>query len=487
MKRAAALALTTAALAACPRPAPLALPDPPARPVASAVPAGETCGGLHAEACARARGMLAAASGATNVRHEYILDPTSSFAAGRGLSRGDDGLWSAIPTACAKPHDGGPAHPVDATTIDVGFVGVAVDGTMLSADVDLGPYFSAGGSAGVHTLRLVAIAFVRDLDPQFFDASDDVTYAGDSACACGRASHFVGAVKMGGMLSYDVEVRAAEAHGRAFALLSASLAAHDARVRESRVGGLEVDGLDQFMDASGPPKSAHPLRFKVANPVPLAYAVYPLADVCKFALPEPQVTPDPVDFGDVAYGREASRLLHVVNRAAIDVVASYHGASFPIPARGSLDIPATWTPEGDGVGCEGVAREETILFEPADAKVPVTPKQQAVRVVERARAGRGTTVERRHADTGAHRSPDYKAAGFDSACPPDYAVSSCRTENAQCGDSGGGACRGEGYALTAVQSGNGCRFGCTGPTSLIMPSNFCRFDGVTECRLRCPP
>jgi hypothetical protein len=416
----------------------------------------------------------------SNVSHDYLLDPASSFAPGRGLERLPSGLWSATTTACAQPHAGhAGAGRVDATTIDYGFVGVAVDDTIVGADVDIGPYFSAGGSAGTHALRLVAIAFVRDLDPQFFDASEDVTYAG-AACACARASHFVGAVKMGGMLSYDVDAKEGEVHGRALDFVRATLEARGAHVTETRVGGLEVEGIDALLAPGG---SARPrIAFHVSNPVPIAYDVYPLEDVCKFALPEPEVTPVPLDFGDAAYGVEVTRLIHVVNRAAVDVTASYHGTDLVVPARGSADLNASWSPQGDGLGCDVQEREEEIVFSPADATAPCTPKRRAVRVEERVRAGRSSAVQRQHVDTGTHRAPDYRATAFDLACPPDYAPSACRAENADCH---GGPCTSGGYALTATLTGAGCHFGCQGPTSLILPTNSCRFDGVLECRLRC--
>ena len=44
-------------------------------------------------------------------------------------------------------------------------------------------------------MSLVAVAFVRDLDPQFFGASEEVAFGGE-ACTCGRATHFVGSVKI---------------------------------------------------------------------------------------------------------------------------------------------------------------------------------------------------------------------------------------------------------------------------------------------------
>ena len=334
-------------------------------------------------------------------------------------------------------------------------------------------------------MSLVALAFVRDLDPQFFTASDDVTYGGD-ACTCGRATHFVGSVKLGGVLSYEMRVRAGEVHGGALAFFKARLAAGDSRITQTVVGGLEVEGLDAAMtqsakEGSGAPK---PLTFKVKNPVPIAYALYPLADVCRFAFPLPEVSPEIVELGDVPYGREETRLLHIVNRAAIDLRATIGERTFAVPALGSADVPLAWTPNGQALGCEVQTREEILQFTPRDGDVPVTPKTQSVKVTARVRTGRPIFKRHEHIDTGVHRKPDYAATKREFTCPPDYALSSCRTEQAQCGD---GRCTTDGYAVNAEPIENGCRFGCTGPEGLLpgISSMFCRFDAVMECRLRC--
>lgn len=441
-----------------------------------------TCGGLDPSACDRARGMLSAATAFSSVKHEYILDPTSSFAPGRGLERTESGAWSATTTACAEPHAPKGAASIDAARIDFGFVGVAIDNVLVGADADLTPYFSAGGSASVHKVRLVAVAFVRDNDPQFFDASDEVSAVDGPAagCACGRATHYVGAVKLGGLLSYETEVRAVEVHARALDFVKARIEAGDARVTETRVGGLEVEGL------AGPGSDvARPLSFKVTTPVPIAYAVYPIADVCKFSLPAPEVTPAPLDFGEVPYGKEGARLLHIVNRAPIDLFASYRGNLIDVGARASLDLEVRWAPDGDANGCEAQVREEAIVFTPRDTRLAVTPRQQSVRVVEHVRTGRAAMAVRVHVDTGEARAPDYRATARDLACPPDFVASGCRTENAQCAD-GGHACTDGGYALAAAPSGSGCRFSCSGPSSYLpLASNYCRFDAVVDCRLRC--
>lgn len=450
-----------------------------------------SCAGLETAECGRAKGLLAAASGFGNVKHEYLLDTASSIAPGRGVQHDAEGAYSILPTKCAseRAHPGGPPPAVDTkvdrTTIDFTYVGIAIDQHLVSADADLSPWLSAGAEGAEKKVSLVALAFVRDLDPQFFTASDDVTYGGD-ACTCGRATHFVGSVKLGGVLSYEMRVRAGEVHGGALAFFKARLAAGDSRITQTVVGGLEVEGLDAAMtqsakEGSGAPK---PLTFKVKNPVPIAYALYPLADVCRFAFPLPEVSPEIVELGDVPYGREETRLLHIVNRAAIDLRATIGERTFAVPALGSADVPLAWTPNGQALGCEVQTREEILQFTPRDGDVPVTPKTQSVKVTARVRTGRPIFKRHEHIDTGVHRKPDYAATKREFTCPPDYALSSCRTEQAQCGD---GRCTTDGYAVNAEPIENGCRFGCTGPEGLLpgISSMFCRFDAVMECRLRC--
>jgi hypothetical protein len=486
------LALAAALLAACPG----------TRPPDLARGAG-ACGGLDADACRRAEGLLAAASTYTNVRHDYVLDVSSSFVPGRGLARRDHGPWRALPTACATPKGTGteqvdpaaasaqrgpgdgslaaPGRAVDTTTIDFAFVGVAVDDVLVGADAQIAPFLGAGGEASEHTVRLVALAFVRDLDPQFFEASNDVTYAGDG-CACGEATHFVGAVKMGGMLAFETTVRAREARGRALDFVKARLRASEASFRQTSVGSLEVDGLEAQLEGRAP----RPVTFRVKNPVPIAYAAYPIHDVCKLAMPAPDVSPALVDFGDVAYGQEQTRLVHVVNRATIDLYAILREQSFAVPALGSLDIPISWRPEGETAGCESQLREETLVFVPRDPSAPVSPKQQTVRLVERVRTGKGAYRRAEPVDSGEARRPDYGKTARDWTCPQDYVVRECRAERRECSGSTRGCTQGE-FRFDAQTSGNGCHFGCQGPSSLLgLSTSFCRFQAEMECQLRCP-
>lgn len=473
-------------LVACPSNPNITTPPKPAAPGAGA------CAGLDAAECGRAKSLLTAASTFGNVRHEYLLDPTSAMAPGRGVQRFEGGSFSILPTRCAEERGAANAStttkPVDATTIDFSYIGVAVDSALVAADADLAPWLSVGAAGSERTISLVAVAFVRDLDPQFFKAADEVAFQGD-ACTCGRASHFIGAVKSGGLISYEMRVRAGELHGTALEFVRARIAAGDARVHQTVVGGLEIEGLDALAPAGGAAasSSAKPLTFKVKNPVPIAYAIYPLADVCKLAFPAPEVSPEVLDFGDVPYDREETRLVHVVNRASVDLRATLGERTFAVPALGSADVPLTWRPSGQTTGCHALTREDTLQFYPRDETAPITPKTQSVKITSRVRTGKATYARQEHIDSGTGRKPDYASTKRTWLCPADYVVGSCRTDKAQCGD---GKCTTDGYAVNAepaANNGNGCQFGCKGPESLLpaISSNFCRFDALMECRLRC--
>ncbi len=439
------------------------------------------CAGLEGAACGRAKSLLDAASAFGNVRHEIMLDPTSAMVPGRGVQRADAGSFTVLPTQCASERaPRGDGMRVDASTIDFSYVGVAIDQALISADADLMPWLSASSEVTEHTISLVAIAFVRELDPQFFAASPEVTFGGES-CSCGRATHFIGSVKMGGLIAYEMRVRSAELRGHALDFVRARIAAGDVRITQTVVGGLEIDGLH---DAAAGPRE--PLGFRVKTPVPIAYAVYPLGDVCKFAFPAPEVSPETLDFGDVPDGQEASRLVHVVNRAAIDLRTTVGDRTFSLPALGSADIPLSWRATAPTAGCQAQTREDTLLFHPSDETAPVTPKMQSVRIVSHVRTGKADFKRHEHVDSGSGRKPDYASTHREFTCPPDYVVASCRTTNAQCGD---GQCATDGYAVNAEPAPNGCRFGCKGPESLLpgLSPHFCRFDAVMECRLRCSP
>jgi len=434
------------------------------------------CAGLDPKACGTAGQLLGAATSFGNVRHEYLLDPASALAVGRGVARSDGGAYSVLPTRCASSRGAADPAKIDPATIDFSYIGVSIDHALVAADADLAPWLSAGGEASERTVSLVAVAFVRELDPQFFAAAEEVAFGGET-CACGRATHFVGSVKMGGLISYEMRVRSAELRGRALEFVKARIASGDARVTQTVAGGLEIEGLDRVGEGK-------PLSFRVKTPVPIAYAVYPLSDVCTFAFPLPEVSPESVDFGEVPYEKEATRLVHVVNRASIDLRASLGDKTFAVPALGSADLPVTWRPSGTTTGCHEEVREDTIQFYPRDPSAPVTPKQHSVRLRERVRTGKPDFFRHEHVDSGSGRKPDYASTRRDWTCPADYVVASCKTEKAQCGD---GSCTTDGYAVNAEPGANGCRFGCKGPESFLpgLSSNFCRFDAKMECRLRC--
>jgi hypothetical protein len=436
--------------------------------------------------CVAADDLIAAASSFGNVAHDFVIDPTGAMAPGRGLERvqvGSAASWSPVPIACAEPASAN-ATPNSAgatadATIDYAFVGVSVDSTVVGADADLTPYVSIGAEGSVHTVRVMALAFVRERDPQFFKASRDVI-ADAGACRCGRASHFVGAVKYGGILSYEAKVRRGEAHGSALSFIKAKIASNDADVRRVVIGGLEVSGLRELASGGVDARS----HFVVRNPVPIAFAAYPLADVCRLQFPAPEVTPQRVDFGVVPTGKTGTRLIHVENHSSIDALAYYGEQAFSLPGGGSVDIPLVWAPRADTPICEVQTREETLQFVPAHSDVQVTPRQHSVRVAEQIMTGSAGTTRRERIDTGSARKPDYAATQRSVACPPGYVASACKTARAECGD--GAGCTRDGYAISVEQSETSCRFRCQGPTSMLTASNYCRFDAEVECVLRCP-
>jgi hypothetical protein len=433
------------------------------------------CPTLAASACTRARGLVAAANAFDEMSHDYVLAGTRGVALGRGLEELPAAAFRAVPETCAR-RDVDEAARLDPSVIDFAFVGVAVDGTLVAPDAELGPFL---GEDGPHEVRLVALALVRDLAAATFAASPRVTSSA-KGCACARATHFAGGEKMGGMLAYTMAARARDAPVRALDFVRARLSDRHATIAETRVGGLEIDGLDAIL-AGG----AHrPPSFKVTSPVAVAHALYPIADVCGFALPTPEVAPLPMDFGDAPYGTSATRLLHVVNRASIDLHAILGARTFPLPARGTLDLPLTWTPDGDAPGCEVQTREEVVVFLPEDPELAVAPKQQIAHVLEHVRTGRPMVARAEHVELGESRRPNFSATVRDWSCPRDFVLASCRADRAQCSDSAR-TCSSDGYAVSAAPTANGCHFACSGPAGARAPQ-FCRFDALMECRLRCP-
>jgi hypothetical protein len=438
-----------------------------------------SCGGLQDAECTRAKGLLAAATSYGNVNHEFLLDTTSAMAPGRGIQKLPGGVYSPVPLECAHPKNAAAGDaPPKTEQLDFTYIGLSIDNALVSAETDLLPFLSAGASGSTHSVKLIALAFVQDRDPQFFEGTGALTAEGES-CQCGRASHFVGSVKYGGMLAYETSVTTGEVHAKALEFIQAKLQTNSTDLRQISTGGLEVIGLEEALSG----KSKAPLQFRVKSPVPVAYAVYPVTDVCKFAFPAPEVSPAILDFGEVPSGRTARKLLHVQNRANIDVRALYKDQTFALPAQGSIDIPVSLTPTAENIGCETTSQEEALTFLPASKDAPVSPKQQSARIVERVTTGKATLLKRESVDTGEARRPDYAATARQIACPRDYVLQACRAEKPECGDKKN--CASSDYRVTAEESNGACKFACSGPTSVITGGNYCRFEAVAECRLRC--
>jgi hypothetical protein len=437
----------------------------------SVLPSGEGVAGVPSGLA-----LLDAAKSFGNVEHDFVLDPTSALVPGRGLEKTAAGAWKLTPLECATAKQAGVTAEAATTDIDFSYVGLAVDSTLVGADADLSPYFAAGAEASVHTLRLTAIAIVRDRDPQFFRAGTSLRM-GEGACECGRATHFASAVKYGGMLAYETTVRKSDVHASALGLFRARLAANDGTVKQVSIGGLVVTGLD----AAGKGTYA-PLSFKVNKPVPVAYATYPVSDVCEFAFPEPDVSPSPLDFGAVS-GAPAERLLHVQSRAPIDSLVTYNELTVMLPAEGSVDIPVRWSDTSAKQGCHLDTREEALQVRPKDSAARAVPKELSVRISERALTGAPVAVQREHLDSGEARRPDYAATNKTYRCPEHYVPSACRVENAACAD--GKGCTIDGYVVRSERTQEGCHFECAGPTSYLIGKNACRFDAITECVQSC--
>jgi hypothetical protein len=436
------------------------------------------CGKLRGAACTQALGLVAAASAYGDIGVDYALDPSGKLAAGRALERTARGAWRPAPGACARPTaplpKPAPQAPTDA--IDFAYVGVLIDDALVSADADAAP-FAGPDDPPAHRVALVAFALARDTIPTFVEGASGLTPTADG-CACGRATHFAGAARSGGLLTLETTVAAGHLRGRAIDVFRAAIDAGHVPV-ETRLGGLDVRGLDAFVASAAP----LPLRFSLASPVPVAVPVYPIADLCRFALPAPDVAPTPLDFGDAPYGTEVTRPLHVTNRAPVALDAILGARTLAVPPRGTLDIPLHWVPDGDAPGCETQTREETILFVPRGARTPLTPTTQTARVVERIRTGPPTVAHAEHLEAPPARRPAPATTQRDWTCPRDFVLTACRAERPQCSDVSR-ICASTGASITAAQVGNGCHFACKAPPGQD-PLAFCRFEASMECRLRC--
>ncbi|WP_437937512.1 hypothetical protein [Sorangium sp. So ce341] len=493
-------------------PGPPEVPAPPSRrPGAAVLPACKGSG------CSQAGALLEAARAFSDVRHDYLLDTSSAMVPGRGLSRSAAGVFSPVGVACAQPKaatpapavagataapgatsapgatasaaaQGGPAPGEGERAIDFRYVGIAVDSVLVGADVDLPAYFSAGGTLDRRRLRLVAMALVADEDPQFFDPTESVVPAPGGGCACGRATHFIGAVKRGAMVAYETDVTAGEAHGTAIGLFKARIEAGDRRVTMTSVGELAIEGVEgaPVAGAKGGGQAFGALRLEVKKAVPLAYAIYPVADVCRFSLAEPEITPQPVDLGVVPYGATGTAQALITNRAQVDIRVTHGERTVEVPAHGSAELTFSWAPEGATAGCERQTRRDTFVVQPKDAASPVVPRERAVVVPLQVTTGMPTFSKHEPIATETGRSPDYGRASVDWTCPAGYVVDQCEPQLSSCLSSTG-SCNAEGYRLTAeaTADGRGCAFRCTGPSSSIWGDHGCAYTAAMVCRLGC--
>ncbi|MGK3988609.1 hypothetical protein WME99_36535 [Sorangium sp. So ce136] len=471
--------------------------------------------------CSQAGALLAAARAFSDVRHDYLLDTSSAMVPGRGLSRSAAGVFSPVGLACAQPKAeraapagagaslgssgsaapgavaaaapaiaAAPGAPVPAPgerAIDFRYVGIAVDSVLVGADVDLPAYFSAGGTLDRRRLRLVAMALVADEDPQFFDPTESVVPAPGGGCACGRATHFIGAVKRGAMVAYETDVTAGEAHGTAIGLFKARIEAGDRRVTMTSVGELAIEGVEGAPVAGAKGGQAFgALRLEVKKAVPLAYAIYPVADVCRFSLAEPEIAPLPLDLGVVPYGATGTAQALITNRAQVDIRVTHGERAVEVPAHGSAELTFSWTPEGETAGCERQTRRETFVVQPKDPASPVVPRERAVVVPLQVTTGMPTFSKHEPIATETGRSPDYGRASVDWTCPAGYVAEQCEPQLASCLSSTG-SCNAEGYRLTAeaTADGRGCAFRCTGPSSSIWGDHGCAYTATMVCRLGC--
>jgi hypothetical protein len=399
-----------------------------------------------------------------------------SFGAGIALTRGALG-WRSSASRCAVALPGqasdAPAAAGDAVTY--AFVGVAIDGTLVSADADVAPLL--GAPPATHDVRLVALALTDRPTHAWAAGPALVQKATDDSCACDGATHFAGDSRAGGALAFAFTAPRLGEHARAIDLVAAALGDPERAVREVNEG-LAIDGVEGVLAGDG-----RPLGFHVAAPRAIATDAEPLDDLCTFATPE--VTPSPVDFGVAPYGTPATRVVHVANRSALDLEALVGARTVALPARAAIDLPLAWTPDGDAVRCETQTRDESILFLPAGrdhGRDAAAPSGRRARVLETVRTGkpRVERAERVEVPGRAAREEDKKPREW--SCPPDYEVTACRAENRVCAD--GRGCTSGGYGVVAEPRGrDGCRFACRGPQG---SAGLCRFDAVMECALACP-
>jgi hypothetical protein len=423
-------------------------------------PAHAHCASLDSAACDHASALILAASTYVDEAHDYVLR-SAAIAPQSALARTNEG-WLSLSLACARPR--APTPKLDPRVTDYAFVGVVVDTTLVSADADIGPLLAHG--SGPHDVKLVALAFVRDLDPPSFEPSAALVERPSGGCSCGEASHFVGATKYGASLSYGIRPRpiARDTHVRALDFVRAAFADPHVAVTEARVGKMAIEGLGPLLSPSRAPGASAPPTFRITDAVPVAYAASPVGELCDF--PAPEVSPSPLDFGVAPYGTEARRTVHVVNRAPIDLRAILGASTFVLPAHGAIDLPLRWTPDGDAPGCETQTRDESIPFLRLGGSTPRT-----ARVLETIRTGRPSVEQTERVGPAA---PDPRATR-DWTCPRDFVRSSCRVANASGGD-----------AVAEPRGKDACHFACRSAVPGGGPA-ACRFDATMSCALFCAP
>jgi hypothetical protein len=425
--------------------------------------ATSACSSLDAPSCARAFALVRAARTFADEAHDYVL-ASGGLAAGTGLARAQDG-WHALGLECARASPATPRLSLD--VVDYAFVGVAVDGTLVSSDADVGPVLARDAPAG-HDVRLVAMAFVRDLSEPSFDRTTAILETAAGSCTCNEATHFAGATRYGATLEYAFRAPRTtawfgrgEPHVRAIDVVRAALADPDRAVRESRVGSLVIDGLR----SQGTSAASSPLTFHVTDAKPVARAASPIAELCDF--PAPELSPSPIDFGVAPYGTEVSRSVHAVNRAPIELRALLGASTYVVPAGGAVDLPLRWTPEGDAPGCETQTRDEAIPFLRPSGKTA-----RVGRVLETVRTGRPVVSRRERVEPLPPRL-DVASSVREWSCPADFLRTACRAEGAGAFD-----------AVAEARGDRTCHFACRGAGG---QRASCRFDAVMECALHCPP
>jgi hypothetical protein len=446
----------TAAVAGCARAHPAA--NDPQAPCASLAP----------DECRRARGLVAAASTYDDEPHAFLL-ATRDLATGRGVARGPAGDRSGV-RGCAAVTATAVARDVDVRAVEYGFVGAAVDATLLSADADVAPLLAEGD----HVIRLVAMALVRDTAHPAITPGPALKPK-EGACACGDATHVLGEARWGALVSYEAPAPRVRRATRALDLVRAVLGDPKTHVKVTRLGVLAVDGLAPYVAG----RAARPVAFRVTKAAPIAYALRPLADACPNAFPAPDVVPTPVDFGVATYGTEARGTVRVVNRASFDLDALLGVRTVRIAARSETNLPLAWTPTGDAWACETQTRDEAIRFLPSDPSRTALPREQVVRVLETVRTGRPTLTRAEHVEPTARAAAG--ATERDWACPPDFVPSACRIERSACTVAADPAHAVQCADVRASVRANGCHLACKSENGGI-----CRFDATLECRLRCP-